>query len=453
MEKKGSLAKEIRKLADKANDDKQEWLAEDEQRWAEVNKDFDATNAELEKIQQRLDMLSRASEVEDRLKDQRKIGREDRRGVAGGDGADIEITDEHRALALQAWVRSNNDLELSERQEEACQLLGINPRRSKFEIRLTNDIVGENRLGRPCWTSQNGSPMLENRALSVGTANAGGYTVPVGFMTELERTLLAFNGPRQVSRVIRTASGEQIQWPTANDTSNTGEQLGEGSSIGSSVDPTFGQKTLDAYKYSSKPILVSEELLEDSAFPLANEIGGMLGERLGRIQAARFTTGTGSSQPNGIVTASTLGKTCADDATITADEIMDLIHSVDPAYRSGPSVGFMFNDAILLAIRKLKSNDNQYIWQPGLQFGVPDRLFAFPYAVNQQMDSTIDASSKVMLFGDFSKFVIRDVGGIRLYRLNELYRETDQVGFIAFQRADSECIQTAAIKHMITAAS
>lgn len=452
MEKKGSLAKEIRRLADKANDDKQEWLGEDEQTWERVNKEFDETVAELEKVQQRLDMLSRASNIEDALKDQRKIGREDRRGVPGGDGPDTEITDEHRMLALQAWIRANNDLDITERQQEACQLLRINPMRRRFEIRLTNSIVGENRLAEPCWASH-GSPILERRALSVGTANAGGYTVPTGFMTELERTLLAFNGPRQVCRVIRTDSGEQILWPTVDDTSNTGEQLNEAATIGSSVDPTFGQKALDAYKYSSKPILVSEELLEDSAFALANEIASMLGERLGRIQAARFTTGTGSSQPNGIVTASTLGKTAADDVTITADEIIDLVHSVDPAYRSDPSCGFMFNDAIALAIRKFKSTDNQYIWQPGLQFGVPDRILGYPYAINQQMASTIAASAKVMLFGAMAKFIIRDVGGIRLYRLEELYRANDQVGFIAFQRADSECIQTAAIKHMITAAS
>ena len=133
----------------------------------------------------------------------------------------------------------------------------------------------------------------------------------------------------------------------------------------SEQDMTFGVMTLDAYKYTSKIVRVSVELLQDSAFNLGAELGSLLGERLGRIQNTHATTGTGSSQPNGVVTASALGKTAASATAITTDEIIDLFHSVDRAYRGNSS--FMAADSTVAAIRKLKDGDSQYLWQPGLQ--------------------------------------------------------------------------------------
>jgi HK97 family phage major capsid protein len=262
--------------------------------------------------------------------------------------------------------------------------------------------------------------------------------------------MLAYNGPRRVARVIRTDTGNPLDWPTFDDTSNIGEQLGEAADMGSSVDPVIGTLILNSYKYSSKPVLMSHELIQDSAFNMGNEVATALGVRLGRIQAQRFTTGTGSGQPHGIVTASTLGKTAASATAIAADEILDLIHSIDPAYRSGPSVGFMLNDSSVLAIRKLKDGNGQYLWQPGMQTGTPDSIFARPYTVNQEMES-IATAKKTVLFGDMSKFVIRDVSSLRFYRLEELYRAKDQTGFVAFLQSDSELIQPAAVKHLVQA--
>src|SRR6185312_4367995 len=107
---------------------------------------------------------------------------------------------------------------------------------------------------------------------------------------------------------------------------------------------------------------------------------------------------------NGVVTASTLGKTAAAVAAVTYDEIIDLIHSVDPAYRQSPKVRFMFNDLTLAAIRKLKDGDGSYIWTMGdIQGGVPGTIFGYKYSVNQAMAS-LGAAAKVMLFGDFGKY-------------------------------------------------
>ena len=162
-----------------------------------------------------------------------------------------------------------------------------------------------------------------------------------------------------------------------------------------------------------------------------------------------MTTGSGSSDVEGIVTNSALGKTAAGTAAITADEIIDLIHSVDPAYRASPNSAIMMNDSTLAAVRKLKDGDGNYLWQMGnYQAGVPQSILGYPVVVNQAMDSLATAK-KVMLFGDMSKFYVRKVGGPSLYVARE--RFAPDFGLLGFVRFDGVLVNTAAIKHLITA--
>jgi HK97 family phage major capsid protein len=165
------------------------------------------------------------------------------------------------------------------------------------------------------------------------------------------------------------------------------------------------------------------------------------------------TTGTGSSQPNGVVTASTLGKTAASATAITFAEVLDLKHSLDPAYRVDPSFGFMMNDAILVYIKKLAigASDARSLWMPSYVAGEPDRIDGVKYWINQAMETALTTGKKVMLCGDFSKYIIRMSQGMAIYRMNELYSENGLIGFRGVARWDGECINTAAIKHLITA--
>jgi HK97 family phage major capsid protein len=227
--------------------------------------------------------------------------------------------------------------------------------------------------------------------------------------------------------------------------------LAEATTFGTSIDPTFSAVTFGTYKFSSKPVFVSSEILQDSAFDLGGVIGGMLGERLGRIEGTYTTTGTGSGQPEGIQYAAAAGQAAASQTAFTADEVLGLVHSVDPAYRALSSVGFMMHDTILLYARKLKDANGAYLWMPGLQAGVPDRLVGYPISINQQMDSALTTTKRVMLFGAFEKFIIRDAGGVRFYRLEERYRDLDQTAFVAFKRMDSKMLQSAAIKRLTLA--
>lgn len=294
--------------------------------------------------------------------------------------------------------------------------------------------------------------MGEQRAQSTTDA-AGGYTIDTEVAPAIDVALSAFGGVRRVATILRTAAGADLPMPTVNDTGNTGALLAENTQD-SEQDLTFGAVTLGAYKYTSRIIRVSIELMQDSAFDLAAHIGERLGERLGRIGNTHQTTGTGSGQPNGVVTASTLGTTAASTTAITSAEMLDLKHSVDPAYRTNGS--WMFNDTTLKALKQLSvgTGDSRPLWQAGIGVGEPDTIDGDPYTINQDMASPA-ASAKTALYGNFRKFIIREVMDIVILRLAERYADYGQVGFVAFARMDADLLDagTNPIKHLAQAAS
>ena len=290
----------------------------------------------------------------------------------------------------------------------------------------------------------------EARAMSTTTNSEGGYTVPTDLVRQIEIAMLEYGGVREVSRIIRTESGNQLDIPTVNDTGNTGSIEGENDAL-AETDVTFGTKALNAYKISSDLVKIPFELFQDSAFDLSELLGSLLGDRIARNAAALYTTGTGSGQPNGVVTASALGVTAAGTAAITSDELIDLFHSVGRAYRRNGT--FMFADATAKLIRKLKDGDSQYLWQPGLQAGQPDTLLGRRVVTNDDMPAAT-TGLKSVLFGDFSKFWIRDVASVRIRQLNERFADNDQIGYVAILRTDSELCGNAGInpiKHLIQA--
>jgi len=293
----------------------------------------------------------------------------------------------------------------------------------------------------------------ESRAQST-TNTAGGYTIPSTLANELVRSMAAW-GPMLdpgITRELVTAGGGVIYMPTVNDTANVGVRLAENTEATSEGDVVFGQKQLDAYKYSSGPILVSSELLQDSAFDMGAILNDLMGERIARKVNTDLTTGDGSGDPNGIVTASTLGKTAAGAAAITADELIDLYHSVDPAYRNSPNFRFMFKDSTLQLIRKLKDAENRYLID-GLRDGAGVINLAgitVPYSINQAMPAAT-TGLKSVLVGDFSKYVVRRVREFVVRRSDELYLTSDQSVFVGFARYDGELLDTAAVKHLIQA--
>lgn len=451
LEERGKLDKELRSIVDGAEKENRDLNAEEKQK-------FDELHTRDMGLKARIDRQSQLDKREKELAEVRDHGIDRENFPASAAGTPPrdkreQITDEESGLAMKAWACRQFGLPLSKRMKAAAikyrKLVNrrYSPDARHFDVRL-----GSNEQFRSLQNEfRTRHPNLQKRDVALSGAAS---LLPQGFVNKLEIALLAFGPMWQTSEVLTTNDGNALPWPTANDTGNKGELLTEATTIGSSVDPTFSSVTLNAYKFSSKLVKISVETIEDSAFDLVSFLGDALGERIGRITNDYFTTGSGTSQPNGIVTASTLGVTAASSSAIAPDELFDLQHSVDPAYRSG--AGWMMKDGTLGVIRKLKDSQNQYLFQPGLQLGVPDRLLGDSININQSMEGmddsgdTTDAAEIILLYGQLSKYKARRVRQIRLRRLVERYADTDQEGFVAFLRADGDLLDagTHPIKHL-----
>lgn len=290
----------------------------------------------------------------------------------------------------------------------------------------------------------------EVRTQTAGTAASGGYTVPKELQAEIIRTMKDW-GPMydaDIVREIMTGSGNELDFPTNDDTGNSAAALAEGDDIvdDGSGDAVFGQKRLDAYVDATPFVKVSFELLQDSVFNLEAFLAELLGERLGRRANLRLTTGSGVNQPNGVVTASSQGKVAAAIAALASDELLDLFHSVRAPYRRSPKARWMFADSTLLAIRKLKDGDGNYLWQLGdIRNGAPDTILSKPYSVNDDVPA-LATGNRSVLFGDFSRYFVRKVGGPMIGTVRE--RFWPKIGMAGLVRYDGELSDAEAIKHI-----
>lgn len=391
-EKRAALAKQANDILSKATNEKRSLTAEE-------SAQFDAIHADVDALKNTIDAIDRQAAVDDQL--------------AARD-ADVpppadEVTPESRSLAFKAWAMHGSQ-PVSAEQRAMAQRCGY-------------DV---------------GNDKLNLRALGVATAGAGLNTVPTGFQKTLEQALLQFGGMRDNATILKTDSGSDLPYPTVNDTAQKGVILGENTAA-AEQDVVFGQLVLKAFKYSSKMIRVSVELLQDSAFNLEDFLGRALGERIGRITNDHFTTGAGTTEPKGIVTAATSGKvgTTGQTTSVIYADLVDLQHSVDPAYRS--NAAFMLHDSTLKAIKKLVDSQGRPLWSSGVSVKEPDTILGSRYIVNQSMP-VMAANAKSILYGDVSKYLIRDVSDIQLVRLDQRFGEFHQVAFLAFSRHDGNLL-------------
>ena len=294
--------------------------------------------------------------------------------------------------------------------------------------------------------------------MSTTTGSEGGYTVQTDIAKTVADALKAFGGVRSVATVIQTEMGNPMSFPTSDGTSEVGEQVAENTEA-AAADPVFGTKPLNVYKFSSKVIAVPIELLQDSSVDIEAFVLKRITDRLGRITNLRFTTGSGSSQPNGVVTAASSGKVGASGQTTTViyEDLIDLVHSVDPAYRASSKCCFMMKDTTLRDIRKLKDDSGRPVFLPGydgLADAMPDTILGYPVVINQDM-AAMAASAKSILFGDFSLYYVRDVLQNTLHRFEDsAYAKLGQVGFLAWARSGGNLIDVGgAIKYYQNAAT
>lgn len=292
-----------------------------------------------------------------------------------------------------------------------------------------------------------GAQAGEYRAMSVGSDTYGGYTVPDEFRRQLIQGLDELNVMRGLATTITSSSGT-LTMPTL--TTHASATWKTEAEAYAETTPAFSEVTFSAHKATAL-IKVSEELLNDSAFPLEQWIAGEFARALAELEETAFVVGTGSGQPTGVVGGSTLGKTATATNAITADELMDTYHALGRAYRRRAS--WLMHDSTKKAIRKLVtgvSGDKTYIWQPGLASGEPDMLLGQPVYTSPDM-AEIGTGNKVAIFGDLSYYYIVDRQSISIQRLNELYAGNGQVGFRIFKRTDGKLTLATAAYHLINA--
>lgn len=298
--------------------------------------------------------------------------------------------------------------------------------------------------------------------MSTTTSSEGGYTVPTDVAKSLVEALKEYGGVRDVADVLQTAAGNPMNFPTSDGTAEVGELIGENTTA-TVLDPSFGVASLNVFKYSSKIIAVPFELLQDSAIDIEAFVRGRIGQRIGRITNQHFTTGTGTGQPNGVVTASTQGKvgTTGQTTTVIYDDLVDLEHSVDPAYRKSKRCGWMMADSSVKVIRKIKDTTGRPIWTPGYELGikerVPETLLGYGITVNQDVPA-MAANAKSILFGDFSYYKVRDVMAATLFRfIDSAYAKLGQVAFLAWMRSGGNLVAVTGtpnpIKHYANSAT
>ena len=274
-----------------------------------------------------------------------------------------------------------------------------------------------------------------------------GAIVPQSFYNVIQENMVNV-GPMldgNYVTLLNTASGEDIKVPVEA-TRPAATAIAEATAI-TPLDPTFSSLTLKSQKVAVLT-KVSRELLTDSGIDLVSFLGRSLGTALGIKVNGLLTVGTGTVEPNGIMNAAGSGVkgTATSTGVFTADDLIDLAHSVDSAYVRMGAV-FMARRQTIGAIRKLKGSDGAYLFQPAATVGTPDTLLGFPLIDNPDV-AAVGSATKSVGFGWSGSYHVRQVGGIEIARSDDAYFNTDEVGFRATIRVWGDLGQSGAFKYL-----
>ncbi len=398
-DKRANLVKGQREILDKAKAEKRELSADEVTKYEQMEADYNRVDAEIR--DENLDTATRNRERE--LKDER--------------------ADQYTPTRLNIDGEKNKD-HFAKRKDYSDAFFGHYARVGKagLEHKYLN-------------------------ALQEGTDSEGGYIVPEEFETKLIALQQTMDPVRRLATVITTRSDRNI--PIETDDGDFAYIAEEGAY--GEDDPAFGRVVLSAFK-SGGIIKVSEELLQDAFFDLPSYLLGLAGRRYNRLEETNFAGGNGSSKPLGLFATTAVGGVSVTGfqgavsatAAITGDDLIETFHSLARSYRMNAT--WLTSDAMVKMIRKLKDQNDQYIWAPGLQAGQPDRILNRPVEISEGATAPA-AAAKSIVFGDLSYYYIADRLGMTMQRLNELYAANGQIGFRCMKRNDGRLVDPAAITY------
>lgn len=396
LEEKAKLGHDMRALHQLTVDEKRGITSDEQEKWAKMTARINEIDAEIARIDQ-LDTLDTAI----------------------------------RSTAVNALPGVNQAAAVQPTEDEQY--------RAAFQRLLRSTEPGMSGI------AQADRELIQKRAQTVGTGSSGGFTVPTGFGDRLIEAMKQFGGVANVATTIVTETGNALPFPTNDDTGNLGAIIAENIQD-TEQDLTFGQVSLNAYTYTSKAVRVPYELLQDSAVDMEGYLARKLGERIGRITASHFATGDGTGKPQGLTVGAGSGATAAGAAAIAFNDLVELEHSVDPAYRMS-GARFVFNDTTLKLLQKTVDAESRPLWLPGVGGAVPASIYGYPYTIDQGMPNVATGLVSVV-FGLTSEYYVRAVRGIEVQRLVERWADFRQVGFFAFSRMDGRVMNSAALKKL-----
>lgn len=408
-EKRAKLAAELRSIVEKGT-----LTAEDKAQFDKIDADQKAVYEDLRRVEA-------LETIEGELKEVRSVG----------------IGRENRTVTIEAKP--------DQRQLEAWR---------SYLVNGVNDMPSD--------------LLSELRALTL--SGTSGYTAPPIPNSQYIELLRNFSDIRQAPiTVVPTATGNTIPFPVLDDTSNTASgPTAENTDVGSASDPSINQINLSAYMVTSGVLKTSRQFLRDSIIPAEQWLNEKVAERIAVKQNGLFTTGTGSSQPQGIVTgaasgvalstghASALGVGSSGTDYVGAakdliSNLYGLVGSVYKRYQVAGKTGFMMNFNTLLNLQKYVDGQGRQLIQPTVSASIAEgpayTLLGYPIWINSDI-ADIGASAKPILFGNFSNFYVRDVGTIAVDRLDERYAEYLVVGFNGYHAVDSKVMNSNAIKYL-----
>lgn len=332
--------------------------------------------------------------------------------------------------AVRSWFSRKNTYGMTHDELENMARCGIDPHSNTFKLGIRNTTKASGGTGLVQWTE---------------------------FTSKFDEALKWYGKTRNLVTVLKTETGQNLPYPTVDDTANVATIVSEAGAV-SAVDMSTNYVTLGSYKLNSGEVPLSLELIRDSSVPIEDLVVRSIYTRFARAFEKYIVSGTGSSQPNGLLARASsasvvLGGTAA-SPSITVAKIFDLLDSIDLAYQDAPGFGFLMHPTVLTMIRKLTDSTGQPIYQTDFRSGAPGTLLGFPVYQSAYMNATGSAVNVPMILaGDYSHYVWREIGEIEVHRLDQVRMLNGLVSYVAFMRADGNLLNTNAVKYIANPAS
>jgi HK97 family phage major capsid protein len=302
---------------------------------------------------------------------------------------------------------------------------------------------------------RNGATHAEVRALLWDTGSIASG-VPVTTANTVYQLLTAgIAAFRMPTTKIVSSGGETMYFPRVNAHGIGTQVIAQGTAIGG-TDPTFLRMQLDAYKYGQL-VQVASETIADEGFDVTGFVASNVARAVSQVIDADLIVGTGSGEPQGMMTAVTVGAagTVATGGTLitpTYENLIDTVYSVNDQYRASPGVAWLTRDATAGILRKLRDGAGGTVGQPlwqmspwqGLITGEPDRLLNFPIYIDANVASCA-SNARIMTFGDWNAYYTRMIGAFVFERSDDYAFNTDLVTFRGKQRVDGDFIDLTAV--------